>query len=374
VLEYRDPHGIKIEIGDHKSSWKEVGQEVVDELVERGGPRHADFNNLVVIRTDQDSKLQYCFERSIRNQVDTDLLSIDIKGSDENQPIWGFSDGDLWKILSKRDGLLFSTEPGVFTHYVSIGQTIEDRNVMTKLWIEYEDGVRSGGIDEPWPYLALGTDVQEIQLREETVSEKLGIELSDTPVQLFDEEDLSEFLHSYGGFGSFLREQERRASQVASGGNQEFEAEPHTIEALLDLPWDDLPLEKDPTLEETRRKKRKNAFQKGIYQIYSGCAVCGRLTESPSGNADLEAAHIVPKSADGPDVLQNGIGLCSRHHWAFDNGWFEFDENYQIEVKGTPDLKGYEEFEQYDGIRLQVPSEMRLRPHPQYIRQRFGTK
>ena len=79
---------------------------------------------------------------------------------------------------------------------------------------------------------------------------------------------------------------------------------------------------------------------------------------------------VLPKSENGPDVLQNGLALCSQHHWAFDNGWFEIGENYEIKIREFPDLRGYDELTEYDGKQLYLPSETHLQPHLEYLQQR----
>jgi putative restriction endonuclease len=45
---------------------------------------------------------------------------------------------------------------------------------------------------------------------------------------------------------------------------------------------------------------------------------------------EVEAAHIVPHSANGKDDILNGLALCRLHHWAFDVGWFTLEDNFKI--------------------------------------------
>ena len=50
------------------------------------------------------------------------------------------------------------------------------------------------------------------------------------------------------------------------------------------------------------------------------CAFCGfdgRLATDPVG---LDAAHIRWHGLEGPDTVDNGVGLCSIHHKLFDQG------------------------------------------------------
>ena len=53
------------------------------------------------------------------------------------------------------------------------------------------------------------------------------------------------------------------------------------------------------------------AFDSQIKLIFGErCAVCGSNRLSPSGNPEVEGAHIYPKSMKGRDVTQNGLSLC----------------------------------------------------------------
>jgi hypothetical protein len=87
VLKYRSPHGIKIAIGKHQSSWKEVGQDVVDELVEKGIDTAIDFEQLVVVFVHEDDVLQYCFEASISEPINTTNLPIADESEAEARPV-----------------------------------------------------------------------------------------------------------------------------------------------------------------------------------------------------------------------------------------------------------------------------------------------
>ncbi|MBM3575875.1 MAG: restriction endonuclease [Alphaproteobacteria bacterium] len=78
---------------------------------------------------------------------------------------------------------------------------------------------------------------------------------------------------------------------------------------------------------------RSIAFRLTIQRVYSGiCAACGTSLRSPEGPIELDAAHIVPRSMSGTDDARNGLGLCKRHHWAFDHGLFSVDESRNLFV------------------------------------------
>jgi putative restriction endonuclease len=74
-------------------------------------------------------------------------------------------------------------------------------------------------------------------------------------------------------------------------------------------------------LETVRRRRRDPAFREAVLVAYGyRCAVCGfdaRLRHAPVG---IEAAHIRWHQAAGPDVVPNGLALCSLHHKLFDRG------------------------------------------------------
>ncbi|GAB7020297.1 homing endonuclease associated repeat-containing protein [Halostagnicola bangensis] len=374
VLEYRDAHGIKMEIKNHQPSWKETGREIVDELLEEGLIPQSTFENLVVIRVHEEDKLKYCFDSSVSTLVDIDQLPVAELNHAGSHPVWGFSRDNerLWQKLTEADGLLFSTRPSVFTHYVPVLETLENTDVMTELWVEYENGVRSGGIDKPWPYLVLGKDVQETSIPEEDLTEEIETNLTGESIQRLDNESLNPLLNKYGNFESYIRNHD--SSSAPSQPNGDIE-DTSSVEDVLNLLFQitpkDIPLsEADIDLDEVNRETRNTAFKEGINEVYRGCAICGDLFESPTGSTDLQAVHILPTDHDGPNLLQNGLGLCSHHHWSFINGWFEIDTDYEIRVREHPKLHGYDELRQYDGAYLHVPTDGSLQPHPYYLQQR----
>jgi putative restriction endonuclease len=243
---------------------------------------------------------------------------------------------------------------------------------MTALWVEYEDGVRSGGIERPWPYVVFGKEVREISITNQEFVDEFDFSLTNETIQSFGKRELTSILNRYGGIESYLRERER--SDDASPTGTTLDDNPSVqdiVDRLLQVTETELPEFKDGgELAEIEREKRDQAFREGIYEIYPGCAICGELYESPDGTLNLEAAHIVPKAENGPDVLQNGLGLCSRHHWAFDHGWFKIDTDYQIHVREYPELEGYDELQKYDNEYLYLPNEEALQPYPYYLQRR----
>lgn len=374
VLEYRSPHGIKMEIADHKPSWKDIGQDIVDELVESGLFPDDEFEHLVIIHCAGNQTFQTCAHQSITSPVDTHQLPIENVDVEGARPLWGFprEHKAIWEALSTADGLLFSTRDGVYTHYVPVGTTIENQDVMTELWVKYEDGIRSGGIDKPWPYLVVGETVHEFNLPAEELSEVLDDPVPNAGVKLFDETATTSLQNRHGGFEPFLRNRDSATDQSASIDLPDDATPNDVVTFLLEIPLADYPFETAQSqLETVDKDVRTEGFREGIYEIYSGCAVCGRLLEAPDGDFDLHATHILPASANGPDVLQNGLGLCSRHRWAFEHDWFEITTEYEIQVHEHTELEGYDEMRQHQGQRLYLPNDESHQPHPHYFTKRY---
>lgn len=81
----------------------------------------------------------------------------------------------------------------------------------------------------------------------------------------------------------------------------------------------------------TIKKARSIVFRNTIRKIYNNnCAICNTGLVTTSGIYEVQASHIVPKRLNGSDDARNGLALCQRHHWAFDNGLLGIDENYKI--------------------------------------------
>ena len=69
------------------------------------------------------------------------------------------------------------------------------------------------------------------------------------------------------------------------------------------------------------RLKRDPRFRRDVIHAYDAkCAVCGQDLSIDERPLDIEAAHIRPVCDLGPDIIGNGLALCSLHHKAFDHG------------------------------------------------------
>lgn len=86
------------------------------------------------------------------------------------------------------------------------------------------------------------------------------------------------------------------------------------------------------------------------------------------GRAEVEAAHIRPVEANGPDIVNNGLALSGTAHWMFDRGLIGIDDDLKILIsRQVNDAEGVAAMMNESG---QILPTMRLndRPHPHFLR------
>ena len=87
--------------------------------------------------------------------------------------------------------------------------------------------------------------------------------------------------------------------------------------------------------QDSKRRKRDPSFRPKILKAYEEkCAVCGFDAKLGASSIGLEAAHIKWHTEHGPDVVVNGLALCSLHHKLFDRGAFTLSEERELWVSG----------------------------------------
>lgn len=136
-----------------------------------------------------------------------------------------------------------------------------------------------------------------------------------------------------------------------------------------------VPLEELPRGRERRRSirmvelaARDARFRAGVRAAYHArCAFCGL-------DAGLiQAAHIQPVQADGPDLIANGLTACPTHHVAFDDGLVLIEDDLRITVNRRRLAERGVERTEADKLaktlrkRLATPSDPALRPTPEYL-------
>ena len=118
------------------------------------------------------------------------------------------------------------------------------------------------------------------------------------------------------------------------------------------------------------RRSRDPKFRPRVLVAYEyRCCVCGfdgRLGTVPIA---LDAAHIRWHQANGPDVEQNGMALCSLHHKTFDLGAFTVDADLNVQV--SDELLGSAVVTQHvhahHGRPIRAPQHTELRPSAEFL-------
>jgi putative restriction endonuclease len=122
---------------------------------------------------------------------------------------------------------------------------------------------------------------------------------------------------------------------------------------------------------EQSQRRRDPAFREKVLLAYEyRCCVCGHDLRMGGHAIGLEAAHIKWFQARGPDVVQNGLALCSLHHKIFDLGAFTvLPENHQIvfsrHLMGGDDTKA--KLLAHHGAGLIQPQGRECLPQPEFL-------
>lgn len=78
---------------------------------------------------------------------------------------------------------------------------------------------------------------------------------------------------------------------------------------------------------------RDRIFRRVVLRAYDErCAVTGLKLINGGGRAEVEAAHIRPVAANGPDIINNGVPLSGTVHWMFDRGLITFEDDLEIRL------------------------------------------
>jgi putative restriction endonuclease len=100
------------------------------------------------------------------------------------------------------------------------------------------------------------------------------------------------------------------------------------------------------------------------------CAICQLDMRLKNLTIGLEAAHIKWFQRDGPDIVGNGLSLCSMHHKLFDLGAFTIDVGYKIlaseHVTGNSNL--HEILIRYHGDKILLPIHKAEEPQKEYLK------
>jgi putative restriction endonuclease len=157
-----------------------------------------------------------------------------------------------------------------------------------------------------------------------------------------------------------LDETETLLPRIGEAAPNEFEEEqaPFVLEQ-----------ERERISQLTSRVVRDRVFRRIVLRAYDQrCAVTGLKLINGGGRAEVEAAHIRPVEANGPDILTNGIALSGTAHWMFDRGLISLADDLQILVsRQVNDQEGVRSMINRTSRAL-TPQRVSERPHPHFLR------
>jgi putative restriction endonuclease len=129
-----------------------------------------------------------------------------------------------------------------------------------------------------------------------------------------------------------------------------------------------LDVERERVAYYSSRIVRDRVFRKIVLEAYDcRCAITGLKLINGGGRAEVQAAHIKPVEASGPDIITNGLALSGTAHWMFDRGLISLSDELEVLVsRQVNDADSVLGLVNKTG-RAVVPASPALRPHPSYL-------
>jgi putative restriction endonuclease len=118
----------------------------------------------------------------------------------------------------------------------------------------------------------------------------------------------------------------------------------------------------------TSRIVRDRVFRRVVLQAYDfRCSITGLRLINGGGRAEVDAAHIKPVQANGPDAINNGLALSGTAHWMFDRGLIALQDDLQIMIsRHVNDPESVRGLLNKTGSAL-LPLRASDRPHPHFL-------
>ena len=124
------------------------------------------------------------------------------------------------------------------------------------------------------------------------------------------------------------------------------------------------------------RKVRDANFRRQVTWAYDDrCAVTGIRIINGGGKSEVQAAHIWPVAAGGPDTVQNGLALSATIHWLFDRHLISLTDDYGLLVSHNKVPSELRVLFDKQLERIQLPADTRSWPNRAYVarhRERFA--
>lgn len=119
----------------------------------------------------------------------------------------------------------------------------------------------------------------------------------------------------------------------------------------------------------TSRVVRDRTFRRIVLDAYDRrCSITGLRLINGGGRAEVDAAHIRPVEASGPDIINNGLALSGTAHWMFDRGLISISDDFQILIsRYVNDIESVRALVNKNG-RVLLPQKPSQHPHPHFLR------
>lgn len=117
------------------------------------------------------------------------------------------------------------------------------------------------------------------------------------------------------------------------------------------------------------RAFRDRAFARLVKTAYAGrCCMTGLALRNGGGRPEVEAAHIIPVEANGPDSVNNGLALSGTVHWMFDRGLVGVDEDFSLLIADDHATTELANKLFVADRKLILPPDALHGPHPHYLK------
>ena len=114
---------------------------------------------------------------------------------------------------------------------------------------------------------------------------------------------------------------------------------------------------------------RNPMFRRVVLDAYDErCAFTGFKLINGGGRAEVQAAHIRPVEANGPDSVQNGLALSGTVHWMFDRGLLSLADNMEIMISRHINDRDSVDRLIHKSLVATVPDDPRKAPHPVFLK------
>jgi putative restriction endonuclease len=116
------------------------------------------------------------------------------------------------------------------------------------------------------------------------------------------------------------------------------------------------------------RAFREKSFMHSVRAAYSNrCAITGLRLINGGGRPEVQAAHIQPVAANGPDSVRNGLALSGTVHWMFDRGLISIGDDYKILVSKDHVPEDALKLLNQSGL-INLPKDQTLYPNSHYLK------